>query len=127
MEQSFSAPSANPETEEDRGQVAPESKWHRRAANRPEELFQAALAVVLEKGYRATRLEDIAHHAGVTKPLIYHYFKDKDDLVFKSLEWKIGQILDDMRSESGPSEAGTNERLRKLFEYSWARWRRTEF
>ena len=103
-----------------------ECKWHRRAADRPEELFLAALRVFMEKGYRGTRLEDVAKLAGVTKPLIYHYFKDKDDLLFKALEWKIGQALADMRSEIGAVEEGAEVRLRRLFEYSWSRWSRPE-
>jgi AcrR family transcriptional regulator len=107
--------------------VAPECKWHRRASQRPEELFLAALVEFGEKGYRCTRLDDIAHRAGVTKPLIYHYFKDKDDLLLKALDWKIGLILADMRAESGPSEEDTQTRLRRIFEYFWARWQRPEW
>ena len=95
------------------GSDGSECKWHRRAADRPEELFLAALRVFMEKGYRGTRLEDVAKLAGVTKPLIYHYFKDKDDLLFKALEWKIGQALADMRSEIGAVEEGAEARLRR--------------
>jgi len=106
---------------------AGECKWHRRAADRPEELFLAALCVFMEKGYRATRLEDVARQAGVTKPLIYHYFKDKDDLLLKALEWKIAEILSDMRAEVGSPDEGIETRLRRIFEYSWARWSRPEW
>jgi AcrR family transcriptional regulator len=106
---------------------AAECKWHRRASQRPEELFLAALTVFSEKGYRSTRLDDVAHHAGVTKPLIYHYFKDKDDLLLKALDWKIGLLLSDMRAESGPVDDGTEKRLRRLFEYLWTRWQRPEW
>jgi len=104
-----------------------ECKWHRRAADRPEELFRAALCVFMERGYRAARLEDVARQAGVTKPLIYHYFKDKDDLLLKALEWKIEAILGDMRAEVGSPEEGVEIRLRRLFEYSWTRWSRPEW
>ena len=104
------------------GEGVAECRWHRRASERPEELFQATLRVFMEKGYRATRMEDVAKQAGVTKPLIYHYFKDKDDLLLKALEWKIRQSLADMRNEIVSVEDGVESRLRRLFEYSWVRW-----
>lgn len=102
-------------------------KWHRRAAQRPEELFQAALCVFMEKGYRATRLDDVASQAKVTKPLIYHYFKDKDDLLLQALSWKIDQLLADLRAETATRDTPTEVRLRKVFEYAWTRWKRPEW
>jgi AcrR family transcriptional regulator len=112
---------------EGEGGEAGECRWHRRAARRPEELFRAALSVFVEKGYRATRLEDVAVRAGVTKPLVYHYFKDKEDLLLRALEWRIEMILADMREEVGAPEEGTPVRLRRLYEYSWTRWSNPEW
>lgn len=103
------------------------SRWHRRAAERPEELFQATLATFLEKGYRATRLDDIARAAGVTKPLVYHYFRDKDDLLLQAMRWRMDQFLQEMRLESGSAADGFETRLRRLFDRSWERWRRPEW
>lgn len=105
----------------------PEGKWHRRAAQRPEELFLAALCVFMEKGYRATRLEDVARQAGVTKPLIYHYFRDKDDLLLQALSWKVEKLVADIHAEIGSPDAPTETRLRRLFEFSWTRWKKPEW
>jgi len=97
-------------------------RWHRRAESRPEEILQAALEVLGENGYRATRLDDVAARAGVTKPLIYHYFQSKDDLVHRALEWRLVQILSGMRDELDGMEAGWEARLRSFCRWLWQRW-----
>jgi len=97
-------------------------RWHRRAESRPEEILQAALEVLGEHGYRATRLDDVAARAGVTKPLIYHYFQSKDDLVHRALEWRLVQILSGMRDELEGMEAGWEARVRSFCHWLWQRW-----
>jgi AcrR family transcriptional regulator len=61
-----------------------EPRWRRRKDDRPREIMEAALEMFLEKGYSATRLEDIAQKANVTKGTLFIYFENKEDL-FKSL------------------------------------------
>jgi len=56
----------------------------RRKAARPAEILSAALECFARQGFAATRLDDIAARAGVTKGTLYLYFADKEDL-FKSL------------------------------------------
>lgn len=58
-------------------------KWARRPEDRPREILAAALRVFAERGYNATRLDDIAAAAGVTKGTIYYYFKNKDALLLQ--------------------------------------------
>ncbi|MGA0609252.1 TetR/AcrR family transcriptional regulator [Caldimonas sp. KR1-144] len=53
----------------------------RRRHARPRELLEAALALVVEKGYAGVRAEDIAARAGVSKGTLYLYFPSKDDLL----------------------------------------------
>lgn len=57
---------------------------HRRKEARPAELTAAALALFVEKGYAATRLEDVAALAGVSKGTLYLYFDSKEAL-FKAV------------------------------------------
>lgn len=56
----------------------------RRKSARPAELTAAALDVFVEKGYAATRLEDVAVQAGVSKGTLYLYFDSKEAL-FKAV------------------------------------------
>jgi len=59
-------------------------RWRRRKEARPAELLDAALEVFVERGYAATRLEDVARRAGITKGAMYHYFENKESL-FKAM------------------------------------------
>src|SRR5260221_10177001 len=55
-------------------------KTKEEAAETRQALLRAALAVFSRQGYAATRLEDVAHEAGVTRGAIYWHFKSKADL-----------------------------------------------
>jgi AcrR family transcriptional regulator len=55
-------------------------RWRRRKAARPAEILDAALACFVERGFAATRLDDVARRAGVTKGTVYLYFRSKQDL-----------------------------------------------
>lgn len=52
----------------------------RRKAERPAELLAAALDVFSEKGFAATRMEDIARRAGVSKATVFLYYESKQAL-----------------------------------------------
>jgi AcrR family transcriptional regulator len=59
-------------------------RWRRRKDARPEEIVAAALEVFVERGFAASKLEDVARRAGVTKGTIYLYFENKEAL-FKAV------------------------------------------
>lgn len=59
-------------------------RWERRKEERPAELLSAALDLFVERGFSATRLEDVASRAGVSKGTLYLYFPSKDEL-FKAV------------------------------------------
>jgi AcrR family transcriptional regulator len=63
---------------------SPTSRWQRRKEARPQEILSAALSVFVERGYAATRLDDVARRAGVTKGTLYLYFPNKEEL-FKAV------------------------------------------
>jgi AcrR family transcriptional regulator len=60
------------------------ARWRRRKEERPGEILAAALDCFAERGYAATRLDDVAARAGVTKGTLYLYFANKEEL-FKSV------------------------------------------
>lgn len=63
----------------------PKAPTHRRRKEaRPAELTAAALDLFVDKGYAATRLEDVAARAGVSKGTLYLYFDSKEAL-FKAV------------------------------------------
>lgn len=58
----------------------PVGRWLRRKEARPGELIDAALDLFVERGFAATKMEDIARRAGVTKGTAYLYFPNKEEL-----------------------------------------------
>src|SRR5882672_4029982 len=60
------------------------TRWRRRKDARPGEIVTAALACFAERGFAATRLEDVASRAGITKGTLYLYFPNKEEL-FKAV------------------------------------------
>ena len=59
-------------------------RFQRRKEDRPAEITAAAMGAFAEKGFAATKVEDVARRAGVSKGLLYLYFKTKEDL-FKAV------------------------------------------
>lgn len=61
-------------------------KRKRRKEERPREILEAALELFLARGYAATRLEDVASLAGITKSSVYNYFPSKGQLFLSVIE-----------------------------------------
>jgi AcrR family transcriptional regulator len=80
-------------------------RWRRRKEARPKEILAAALALFAERGFAATRLDDVALRAGVTKGTLYLYFPNKEELfeavvrqtLVPNIEW--GEALLDKPDE----------------------------
>jgi AcrR family transcriptional regulator len=53
----------------------------RRKEARPHELLEAALDLFVEKGFAATRAEEVAQRAGVSKGTLYLYYPSKEELL----------------------------------------------
>src|SRR5215472_2247594 len=94
------------------------TRWRRRKTARPAEILSAALASFAERGFAATRLEDVAARAGVTKGTLYLYFRNKEELfkavvrqeLLPTIEW-----AEVMVAESSASSMVMLEQLAELF------------
>jgi len=60
------------------------TRHSRRKDARPGELLDAALDLFVEKGFAATRVEEVARQAGVSKGTLFLYFPSKEEL-FKAV------------------------------------------
>jgi len=68
-------------------------RQRRAPAERPQEILDAALALFVEKGFAATRLDDVAERAGLSKAAIYLYFDDKPALFKGVIQQAVGSNL----------------------------------
>ena len=69
----------------------------RRKEARPQELTAAALSLFVEKGFAATRLDEIAARAGVSKGTLYLYFDSKDALFLAVIREGVLPVLEEGR------------------------------
>ena len=96
----------------------PSARWRRRKTARPAEILSAALASFAERGFAATRLDDVAARAGVTKGTLYLYFRNKEELfkavvrqeLLPTIEWAEAMV-----AESAASSMVVLEQLAELF------------
>ncbi|MGH3871096.1 MAG: TetR/AcrR family transcriptional regulator [Pseudonocardiaceae bacterium] len=57
-------------------------------------ILDAALAVYVERGYRGTSMQAVADAAGVTKPVVYECYPNKDELLLALLDREERRLLD---------------------------------
>jgi AcrR family transcriptional regulator len=55
--------------------------------NSRERLLETATELFAEKGYAGASVREIVEKAGVSKPVLYYYFKSKEGLFYAILEW----------------------------------------
>lgn len=83
-------------------------------------MLAAALDLFVEKGYAATRVEAVAHRAGVSKGTLFLYFASKDELfkavVRENISGRFAQWSDELDAFAGPS----SELLRLAMQVWWA-------
>ena len=90
-------------------------RYQRRKEDRPAEITQAAMEAFAEKGYSATRVEEVAKRAGVSKGLLYLYFKTKEDLFKAVIRNFVSPRLDALIQDIGNSDLTAEEFLRGPF------------
>ena len=69
-------------------------KFRRRAEARPDEVLDAALELFIENGFAATRVDDIAKRAGLSKGTVYLYFPSKEAVLEALVRRAIIPIAD---------------------------------
>ena len=95
-------------------------KHRRRKDARPGELLAAALALFVERGYVATRLQDVAVQAGVAKGTIYRYFKNKDELLAAVVHEYIRPTMEEI-DDATMMNPSSRDRLRTVIAAWWKR------
>ena len=88
----------------------------RRKEARPSEIIQAAVDLWKERGFAATRLDDIAKGAGIAKGTIYRYFPSKEAVFEAAVEAQITASVEQGATLAATSNDTTKELLLRYFE-----------
>ena len=73
-------------------------------ATKREAVLQTAAQLFLEKSYSRTSLNDVAERLNITKPALYHYFRNKEEILIECYRLgtaMIGEILNDIAKDCG--------------------------
>lgn len=95
------------------GTVVASPHVRRKRARRRAEILHAALATVRDRGYHAATLDDIAERLGIRKAALYHYFPDKNSILYACHQESLAE-LDRIIEESASCCASNRERLAYL-------------
>ena len=101
--------------------LEPTPKRERRKEARPRELLDAALALFVEKGFTATRAEEVAALAGVSKGTLFLYFQSKEDLFKAVIRENIGSLFPGWNEELDSFTGSSAEMVQYAMNAWWER------
>ena len=89
----------------------------RRKEARPAELAAAALSLFIEKGFAATRLDEVAARAGVSKGTLYLYFDSKDALFKAVIEEGVVPLFEEFEAKLETLRDDPERLLREILQF----------
>jgi AcrR family transcriptional regulator len=98
-----------------------QSKRERRKEARPGELLDAALDLFVEKGFAATRAEEVAARAGVSKGTLFLYFPSKEELFKAVVRENISGRFQEWNDEFQAFDGTTADMVRYCMKVWWER------
>jgi AcrR family transcriptional regulator len=93
----------------------------RRKEARPQELLDAALALFVEKGFAATRSDEVAVRAGVSKGTLYLYYPSKEELLKAVIQQNLSQLIAEGSGMADEHDGPTADLLAALLHTWWDR------
>lgn len=93
----------------------------RRKDARPHELIDAALALFSEKGFAATRSEEVAQRAGVSKGTLYLYYPSKEALLRAVIRERLSHEITDVAARVARHTGTPSQVLLELLPHWWLR------
>jgi TetR/AcrR family transcriptional regulator len=97
----------------------PHTRRARRKDARPGELLAAALDLFVKKGYAATRVEEVATRAGVSKGTLFLYFSSKEELFKSVVREHISGHFATWSEEIEQFDGSSQEMLRDCLQSWW--------
>lgn len=103
----------------------PVPRWRRRKDTRPAEILAAAQEIFGERGYDATRLEDVGRRAGCTKGTVFLYFESKAELFKAAVREAMAPMVRDTEQAVEEHQGSARELLTKVLRLRWEHMERT--
>lgn len=87
--------------------------------NKEKLILDSAVFLFTSKGYNATRMEDIAKKAGISKGLTYFYYKNKEDLFMALTKKAFDQLKEEFRESFRSKGKNGLEMITDLMQRIW--------
>ncbi|MCK5106350.1 MAG: TetR/AcrR family transcriptional regulator [Elusimicrobiales bacterium] len=78
-----------------------------------QKILKITLGLIADKGHDAVSMREIAKKLNITKPVLYYYFKDKNDLVKQSFT-EVSKKLMELRAESSKDDLSLENKIALL-------------
>lgn len=98
------------------GMTPQRSARSKRSAETRERILAAATEVFARSGFHGARVADIAEQAGIAYGLVYHYFRNKDDILAAIFSERWTQYVEYLH-EVGRMPLPFAERMRRLVHF----------
>jgi AcrR family transcriptional regulator len=85
-------------------------------------ILEAAVDVIIEKGFKSASMREIARHAKVGDATIYNYFPSKEKLLYGYCEYIQHQVMENLKSIQDFHEYSLQEQLQQLVEMELQTW-----
>jgi len=86
---------------------------------RPQQLLDAALMLFVEKGFAATRAEEVAQRAGVSKGTLYLYYPSKEELLKAVIREHLSSRIAAGAAQADKHRGTAADLLREVFSRWW--------
>jgi TetR/AcrR family fatty acid metabolism transcriptional regulator len=96
--------------------VRPAARPTRRSARTRERIIAAATEVFARRGVHGTRVADIAERAGIAYGLVYHHFRNKEEILSAIFSERWAQYVAYLE-EVARAPAPFRERMRRLIHF----------
>ena len=93
-----------------------------RDQDRRKTILRAAVEVFARKGYHGCRIADVAREAGVAYGLVYHYFKNKEELLQLVFETGWGGFMSRIR-DAAEASAPLEQKIRRIAQVAFEAYR----
>ena len=81
-------------------------------------ILESASNLFIKKGYKNIRMNDIADYIGITKKTLYNHFPGKFELMKEALEFKLYNILNDLKKISAEQNDLFTVKLKKVIRFA---------
>jgi AcrR family transcriptional regulator len=87
-------------------------------ASKREAVLHTAVQLFLEKSYGHTSMNDVAERLNITKPALYYYFRNKEEILLECYRWGTALVQESLGEIAG--QCGTGLEKVRAFIYLYA-------